>query len=80
MVDYGAADDEGVAEMHGGHGGKGVDEIAAHPYGGCVVVVHRIQEAVFRGKEPWWHARVEGKCNKSEEVCNRHGAADYCKG
>ena len=31
VVEHGAADDEGVAEVHGRHGGEGVDVVAAHP-------------------------------------------------
>lgn len=38
VVDHGAADDEGIAEVHAGHGGEGIDEVAAHPDGGRFVV------------------------------------------
>ena len=42
MVDHGAADHERVAEVHAGHGGEGIDEVAAHPDGGCFVVADGI--------------------------------------
>lgn len=61
MVDHSAADHESIAEMHAGHGGEGVDKVAAHPDRGCFVVAHRVEEAIFRRKEAWRHARVKGK-------------------
>ena len=42
VVDHGAADDKRVAEVHAGHGGEGVDEVAAHPDRGCFVVAHGV--------------------------------------
>ena len=61
VVDHGAADDEGVAEMHARHGGEGVDEVAAHPDGGRFVVADGVEEAVFRGQQARRHAGVEGE-------------------
>ena len=61
MVDHGAADDERIAEMHAGHGGERVDEIAAHPDRGCFVVADGVQKPIFRRKEARWHAGVERK-------------------
>ena len=61
-IDHGAADDEGIAEMHGWHCGEGIYEIAAHPDGGCVIVADRVYELVFRWEEPGWHAWIEGEC------------------
>ena len=49
VVDHCAADAEGVAEVHGGHGGKGVDVLALHPDGLAVVVADAVEEAVL-----WW--------------------------
>ena len=50
VVDHRATDDECVAEVHGRHGGEGVDEVATHPDGGGIVVADGIKEAVFGGK------------------------------
>ncbi len=62
MVDHGAADDEGVTEMHARHRGKRVYVITAHPDAGCVVMAHRIEEAVFGREQAWGHAGVEDEC------------------
>ena len=61
MVNHGAADHEGITEMHAGHGGKRIDKVAAHPDRGCVVVAHRIQETVFRREQPRRHAGVKSE-------------------
>lgn len=62
MVDHGAADHKGVAEMHARHRSKRVDEVSAHPDGCCVVVTDRVEKAVFWWEEPWWHAWIKGEC------------------
>lgn len=58
MVEHGAADDEGVPEMHAGHRGEGVDVVAAHPDAGRVVVANGIEEAIFGREKAGRHARV----------------------
>lgn len=80
MVDHGAADDEGIAEMHARHRRQRVDVIPAHPDAGCVIVSHRIEEAVLGWEQTRRHARVEREGEKGEEVGERQGAADGGKG
>lgn len=69
VVEHGAADDEGVAEMHRRHGGEGVDVIAAHPDGRCVIVADGVEETVLWREEPGRHARVQGEGREGEKVC-----------
>lgn len=76
MVDHGAADDEGVAEMHAGHGGEGVDKVAAHPDRGRFVVTDGVEEPVFRGQQARRHAGVEGEGQECEEVGEGEGTTD----
>lgn len=38
MIEHGAADDEGISEMHARHCGERIDVVAAHPDAGRVVV------------------------------------------
>lgn len=59
VVDHGAADDEGVAEMHARHRRQRVDVVTAHPDTGRVVVPHRIEEAVLGREQTRRHAGVE---------------------
>lgn len=59
MVDERDANAERVAEVHRGHGGEGVDEIAFHENGLAFVVAYRVEETVFFWQETWWHARVD---------------------
>lgn len=47
MVQHGAADEEGVAEMHGRHGGERVDVVPLHPHALPVVVADGVEEAVL---------------------------------
>ena len=61
MVNHGAADDEGIAEMHAGHGRERIDKVAAHPYRRCIVVAHGVQETIFRRKQARRHAGIKGK-------------------
>lgn len=61
MVDHGAADHEGIAEMHAGHGRERIDKVAAHPNRCCFVVAHRVKKPIFRRKQAWRHAGVKGK-------------------
>ena len=76
MVDHGAADAEGVAEMHARHRGERVDVVARHEDAGGVVVADRVEEAVFGREQARRHAGVEGECEESEEVGQGEGAAD----
>lgn len=80
MMDHGAADYEGVAEMHTGHSGERVDKVAAHPDRGCFVMAHGVQETVFRRKQARRHAGVKGKSYECEEVGKGEGAADCGEG
>ena len=80
VVEHGAADDERIAEVHAGHGGEGIDEVAAHPDGGRFVVAHGIQETVFRGKKARGHAGVQGKGQEGEKVGEGEGTADCGEG
>lgn len=80
MVYHGAADAEGVAEVHGGHGGQGVDVFALHPDGLAVVVANAVQKAIFLGKEPRWHAWVEDEDYERKEIGEGHGSADDGEG
>lgn len=80
VVEHGAADDEGVAEMHARHCGEGVDVVAAHPDGAGVVVADGVEEAVLGGEEAGGHAGVEGEGEEGEEVGEREGAADCGEG
>ena len=68
VVDHGAADAEGVAEMHARHRGERVDVVARHEDAGGVVVADRVQEAVFGREQARGHAGVEGECEEGEEV------------
>ena len=61
MVDHGAADHKSVAEMHGRHGGKGVDVVAGHEDRGGIVAADGIEKAVFGREQAGRHARVEGE-------------------
>ena len=47
VVGHGAADHEGVAEMHRRHGRQRVDVVPRHEDRGGVVVPHGVEEAVF---------------------------------
>lgn len=47
MVEDGRADAEGIAEMHGWHGGEGVDVFPAHPDGFGFIASDAVEEAVF---------------------------------
>lgn len=76
MVEHGAADDEGVAEMHGRHRGKGINIIAAHPYASRVVMADRVEKAVLRWKETRRHARVQREGHKGEKIGQSEGTAD----
>ena len=68
MVEHSAADNERVAKMHAGHCSERIDEIAAHPDAGRVVVAYAIQEAVFGRKKTRRHTRIEGECQEGEEI------------
>lgn len=68
VIDHRAADDEPIAEVHRGHGSKGVDVIAGHEDGVCIVMANSIEEAVLRRKQARRHARVEGEGQEGEEV------------
>ena len=68
VVDHGAADAEGVAEMHARHRGQRVDVVARHEDAGGVVVADRVQEAVFGREQARRHAGVESECQEGEEV------------
>ena len=80
VVDHGAADAEGVAEMHARHRGERVDVVARHEDAGGVVVADRVQEAVFGREQARRHAGVEGECEEGEEVGQGEGAADCGEG
>lgn len=80
MVDERAADGEGVAEVHGGHGGERVDVFAAHPHALCVIVAHCVEETVLFGEEARRHAGVEDEGHEGEEVGEGHSASDGRKG
>ena len=71
----GHADDEGVAEVEGGHRGQRVAESVRGPDGAGAVLVHRVDEAVCSGEEARGHAGPEGENGKGEQVGKRHGAA-----
>lgn len=50
------------------------------PDGLCVVVSDGVEEAIFFWKEPWWHTWVEYEGDKSEEIREGHGPAEYGEG
>lgn len=58
VVEHGAADDEGVAEMHRRHGGEGIHVVTAHPDAGGIVVANRVQKSVFWREEARRHAWI----------------------
>lgn len=66
--------------MHGGHGCQGVDVFAFHPDGLPIVVADAVEESVFEGKEPWWHAGIENEDYECEEIGEGHGPADDGEG
>lgn len=68
MVDHRATDDEPIAEVHRRHGSKGVDVVAGHEDGGCIVMANSIEEAVLRRKKARRHAGVKGEGQEGEEV------------
>ncbi len=68
MVDHGAADHEGIAKMHTGHGGERINKISTHPDRGRSVVAHGVKETIFRRKQARRHAGVKGKGEEGEEV------------
>lgn len=75
-----AADAEGVPEVHGWHRSERIDVFPRLPDGLGVVVAHAVHETVFLREEARWHARVGDEGYEGEEVCEGHGAADYCEG
>lgn len=75
-----AANAEGVAEVHGGHGGKRVDVFAGLPNGLCIVVPNAVHKAVFLRQKAWRHAWVENEGYEGEEVRERHCTADDGEG
>ena len=66
--------------MHARHRCKRIDIFAFHPNALCIVMANRVEEAVFAGKESWWHARVEDKCCESKKVCEGHCPSNNGKG
>ena len=80
VVEHGAADDEGVAEMHGRHGGKRIDVITTHPDAGCVVVANGVQKSILWREEARRHAGIQGESHKSEEVGEGESTADGGEG
>ena len=80
MVNHGAADDEGVAEMHAGHRGKRIHIIPAHPNAGGVVVTDGVKEAIFLREQARRHAGVECECEEGEEVGEGERSANRGKG
>ena len=75
-MEEGAADDDGVAAVHGGHCGEGVDEPAHHPQAGGFAVVDGVEEAVLRRQHARGHAGVQREDDEGEEVGQGQGAAD----
>lgn len=80
VVEEGAADAECIAEMHRGHGGKGVDVFAGHPNGLGFIVADGVKEAILGREETGWHAWVADEDYKGEKVGKGHGAADSGEG
>jgi hypothetical protein len=66
--------------VHRGHSCERVYVFSALPDGLRVVVSDGVEEAIFFWKEPWWHARIEYEGDKSEEVREGHGPAEYGEG
>ena len=75
VVQQRAADAEGVAEVHRGHGRQGVDVLALHPHRLPVVVAHAVEEAVLRRQQARRHARVEDEDGECHQVRERHRPA-----
>ena len=61
VVQHRAANHKGIAEMHAGHGGEGIDIVSAHPDAGGVIMADRIEEAVFGREQARGHARIKGE-------------------
>lgn len=79
VVEHGAADDEGVTEMHARHRSEGVNVIAAHPDACCVVMTDGVEEAVLLRQKTRWHAWVQSEGHESKEIRQGEGAADCCE-
>ena len=75
VVDHRHADAEGVAKVHGRHGCKLVDVLAAHPYTLRIVVANSVEEAMFLREQARRHARVDDEGDKCTEVRQRHRPA-----
>jgi len=80
MVHHDTTDREGICKVHGGHGGQSVDIFALHPHALSIVPANTIEEAVFRRKQPRWHARVEDEDREGKEIRQGHGPPYDCKG
>lgn len=80
MVYHGAADTEGISEVHGWHSGQRVHVFALHPHRLPIVVAHAIEESVFLGKESRRHAWIEDEDYECKEICEGHGSANDGEG
>ena len=68
VIDECAADDEGVGEVKGGHGGKLVDVGAADEDGFGVVLSNCVVKAEGFGEESRWHTGPEREDEEGEEI------------
>lgn len=73
------ANNESVSKMHRRHSCQSIHVFPAHPDALCVIPSNTVEEPVFWGQEPRWHARVEDEDYESEEVREGHRSSHNCE-